>query len=543
MNKLMIFLMFTLLLATWEAASRLLPNMAFVLPPPSHILLQVWERSDRFLLHTSHTLTVMLSGFFFAIIAAFPLAWIMSLRNSARILLQPIFIVTQCIPMFTLAPMMVFWFGWSFTAIVVPTALMIFFPLTMNIYQGLCSTPKDLQDYFRINNATAWQTLVKLQLPWAMPQLFAGFRISAAIAGIGAIAGEWAGAQSGLGLLMLESRRVADLEMMFGALFCLLLVSLTLYGVIAFVESQIIRRKFVYLARQSTLGILAFMLLGCQPAENSKTRLLLDWLPNPNHVPLYVGIKKGFFAEQGIDLQVLLLHDVGGLAYLTSGQADLALYYMPATIRAINHGVKVTPIAVLIDQPLNAFIYRTDKGINSPGDLNGKIIGYCADGYDLSTMEHILEANGIVPKQRLNVSFDLVSTLGLGHVDAVYGAFWNIECLQLRALGIETDHFALTDLGVPDHSELIIVAKENSKEAGEEFAEKFQKGLMASIAFCRNYPSEAFEIYLEANPDKGVATQKWEREAWRDTLPLLSESVEIDKAKWINFSNWLSSIE
>ena len=123
--------------------------------------------------------------------------------------------------MFALAPLMVFWFGWSYKAIVIPTALMLFFPLTMSIYHGFLSIPRDLLDYFTLHQATPWQLFSKLELPWALPHIIAGLRITVAIAGMGAVAGEWAGGQAGLGLLMLESRRGVDLEMTFAALFCL----------------------------------------------------------------------------------------------------------------------------------------------------------------------------------------------------------------------------------------------------------------------------------------------------------------------------------
>ena len=198
---------FVLLFIMWEAISRLNSHLIFVLPAPSNIFVTLWNHSDRFLLHTLVTLKEMAGGFALALSVAFPLAGLMLIWKPLRMVLQPIIIVIQCIPMFALAPIMVIWFSWSYTAIVVPTALMIFFPMMMNIYRGLHSTPNYLLDYFQVNQATTWQTFFKLQLPWALPHICSGFRISAGIAGIGAVTGEWAGGQQGLGILMLESRR------------------------------------------------------------------------------------------------------------------------------------------------------------------------------------------------------------------------------------------------------------------------------------------------------------------------------------------------
>ena len=237
LNKTIFFLLgFILLFGSWELACYFLPHFQFILPAPSAIFTALTTWYPRFLFHSFVTLKEMAGGFLLATTVAFPLAWVMHRFYGARTLLQPLFIVIQCLPMFALAPIMVTWFGWGFTAIVIPTALMIFFPLTLNIYQGLRATPKELLNFFAINGASRRQTFFKLQLPWAIPYIFAGFRISSAIAGIGAIAGEWAGAQNGLGILMLESRRNLDLEITFGALACLTIMSTSLYGVILFFE-------------------------------------------------------------------------------------------------------------------------------------------------------------------------------------------------------------------------------------------------------------------------------------------------------------------
>lgn len=185
---------FALLLFSWQLSTALFPHLLFVLPPPLTIVTTFIEWKERFLFHSIATIKEILGGFLIATIASFSLAWIMLRFKNTRSFLQPLFIVIQCLPMFALAPLMVIWCGWGYFAIVLPTALMIFFPLTLNIYQGLKATPEPLLDFFRINGATNMQTLFKLQFPWALPHIFSGFRIASAIAGIGAVAGEWAGA-------------------------------------------------------------------------------------------------------------------------------------------------------------------------------------------------------------------------------------------------------------------------------------------------------------------------------------------------------------
>ena len=533
------------LFALWECYSKFSKDLFFVLPPPTQVISCILEKSDRFLHHSFVTFTEMVGGILLAFSAAFPLAWMMNYWNTAKMILQPIFVIIQCVPMFVLAPMMVFWFEWSYFSIVIPTALMIFFPLTMNLYQGLKSIPFRFTEYFRINGATSWQMFYKLQLPWARPYFFAGLRIAAAIAGIGAIAGEWAGAQEGLGPMMIESRRAADLEMMFGALFCLAFVSMGFYIFAILLEKKMARPRTI--SNKTITGMLLMsFLLSCQTPDASKqsTRLLLDWMPNPNHVPLYVGIEKGFFQQYGIDLQLIKIHDPSdGIPFLTSGQVDLSLTYTIDTIRARSRGAPIEPIAVLIEKPLNSIIYRSALKIEKPSDLSGKVIGYCVDGTQAHYLKTVLSLNGINPSAIKNVSFDLVSAMGTEKVDAIFNVYWNIECEHLRSLGVETGYFTIDELGVPPHEELIIVAKSNTLHVNEEFVSRFRQALQKSIQYSLLFPEEAFSYYLKANPDKRDKTAAWERSAWLKTLPSLARRETTNPNQWESLSQWLESNE
>lgn len=543
-KTLLYLLTFTLLFAAWEYACLSFPSLKFMLPSPSQIIQTLWQNRTGLAWHTLATSREMAGGFALALVFSFPLAWMMAYFGPLRNMLQPIFVAIQCLPMFALAPIMILWFGWSYMAIIVPTALMVFFPLTINIYKGLCATPKNMLDFFRLYHATAWQTFLKLQLPWALPHIFAGFRIAVALAGMGAVAGEWAGAQKGLGILMLESRRSADLPMMFAAMACVTALSLGFYSCILGLENALFKRKKT--PRPFSLGLSAVLILccftGCQqtPNENPKTTLLLDWLPNPDHVPLYFGASRGFFMEEGIDLNILKVADPSdSIPFLTSGQADLCVTYMPHTIQALSRQAPVVPIGILIETPLNALIFRQGERIETPRDLNGKIFGYSVDGFHTKFLEAMLGGQKILPKALQNASFDLVGMLATGHVDVIYGAYWNIECENLRSHGIQTNYFPLSDFGVPTYYELLIVAKQNSRQSSPEFVLAFQKALQKSIDFSKNNPEEAFTAYLQANPDKSDSTKHWEKESWKKTIPTLASQQQLNPSIWNGFLDWL----
>lgn len=537
-----------IIFAVWEVYTSFNADMRFILPSPSQIMMRIWSKPDRFWLHSIVTLKEMAGGIALALITSFPLALLMNGWSPMRFIMQPLFVILQCIPMFVLAPIAVLWFGWSYIAIVIPTALMIFFPLTMNVYKGLGSAPEAYLDYFRINQATIWQTFWKLRLPWAAPYIFSGLRVSVAIAGIGAVAGEWAGGQLGLGVLMLESRRATDLDTTFGGLFCLAGLSLAFYSVLLLMEKGITSLYFRNIRRSmliSLIFIVGFNLAGCQNKEDQlgETKMLLDWLPNPNHVPLYAGIEKGIFRKHGIHLNLMKLSDPSEtIPFLTTGQTDLALYYMPETCRAIVNGAKISPVGVLIREPLNGIIFRNNETISRLLDLQGKKIGYCGGGFGQSFLNYLLGKNRIVPSEKINVSFDLVGSLGLKKVDAIYGAYWNIEVPHLNSLGISTNYFTMEQLGFPPYYELIVVALTEKVRVNPGLFDGFSKALQESLDWSKSNPEAAFEIYKKANPDKSEETLVWESKAWNVTYPMLSEKQMIQKDIWENFLEWLKEL-
>ncbi|MDB2613604.1 ABC transporter permease [Chlamydiales bacterium] len=226
-NILLLILLFASILLIWELGVT--EKMRWIFPPPTDVFSRMWEMRSSLLEHTWITFQEMIVGLFFAFFLAIPIAFGMWRFKRLNTLLQPLFIIIQCIPMITLAPIMILWFGFSFISIVIPTFLMIFFPLTITFYKGLSSTPQSLLDLFTVHQANGFQCFFKLQLPWSIPYLLSGFRISCSIAFLAAVASEWVGGQKGLGVLMLEARRSYDLKTAFAALFTMVFLSLLLY--------------------------------------------------------------------------------------------------------------------------------------------------------------------------------------------------------------------------------------------------------------------------------------------------------------------------
>ena len=209
-----------------------------------------------------------------------------------------------------------------------------------------------------------------------------------------------------------------------------------------------IEKRFLRRGAHACILLLLLCLGSCQKADE-KVRFLLDWLPNPNHVPLYAGLEQGFFEEAGIPLQLLKIHDPSeSLAFLATGTADLALYYMPETFVAKQRGAPLVTAGYLVRQPLNSFIFREEEGILSPSDLRGKKIGYSVGDFGLAILRSFLKENEIAPAE-LNASFGLIGSLATRRIDVLYGAYWNIEPEHLRSLGIATDYLRLEAFHYP----------------------------------------------------------------------------------------------
>jgi NitT/TauT family transport system substrate-binding protein len=530
-----------ILLLLWQLSSIYFTVLLFILPAPSDIFSNLLSNWDRFSFHMLITLKEMFFGLLLAFTVAFPTAWLMHENKTAKLTIQPLFVVSQSIPMFAIAPIMVLWFGWGFIAIVIPTALMVFFPLALTLYQGLNAVPTEMKEFFLLHKATKAQTFFKLSLPYALPYIFSGIKISAAVAAIAAVSAEWTGAQAGLGMLIQESRRDTDLETTFAAIILVVVVSLILYLSTLIIENMFKSPKKMVSSSFVMLIASLFFISGCSTSDTKKdtTTLMLDWFANPNHIPLYAGVEKGFFKEENIHLKIQKIYDpADSIPYLTSKKVDLAIYYMPQAIRAKSKGANIKVVGSLIDKPLNCILYRRDSGIKEVMDLENKVIGYAMASLNTLQLKKLCEEKKITPKETICLATDLVSAISMKRVDACLGCYPNIEKEQLTAMGVETDSFPISILGIPTYEELVILANESISQ-NKSLIDSFKRALQKSINFSKENPAEAFALYLKANPDKMHNTRLWEEKALYQTLPLYSEQQNFNENAWQAFSDWM----
>jgi NitT/TauT family transport system permease protein len=233
---------FILALLVWEAAVHLKDFPAFILPPPS----LVWSRlmqvvADGSLLrHTLVTLSEVISGLSLGVVVATALGYVLAKWPAVERLISPYVVASQSVPIVAIAPLLVIWFGPGMLSKVLICALIVFFPVLVNTMVGLHSVPEDLRDLMRSLRATRWQTFRLLEAPAALPVFLGGLRIGATLAVIGAVVGEFVGADRGLGFLINRARGQYDTALVFVALLALVLMALSLYGAVVLMERRLL---------------------------------------------------------------------------------------------------------------------------------------------------------------------------------------------------------------------------------------------------------------------------------------------------------------
>lgn len=215
-------------LAAWELLVRALGIPPFMLPGPLQVL-HAFETRGWFLLeHAAITAQETVLGFILGVIAGSMIAIVMWLFPIARRGLLPVVLMTQALPVFAIAPILVLWLGFGLASKIVMAVLVIFFAVTSTFYDGLRRADPGYADLARLYRVGRIKELIYFRIPAGLPALASGIRIAAVFAPIGAIVGEWVGAKGGLAFIMLQSNARMQTDMMFAALILLALMVLTL---------------------------------------------------------------------------------------------------------------------------------------------------------------------------------------------------------------------------------------------------------------------------------------------------------------------------
>ncbi len=248
MKALRLLLLAAGLLALWQLLVYLTEAPPYILPGPLPVGRALITHLPVLIKHLGTTLTEILLGLLIGTLLGTSSALAMIVSPLLKRWMLPVLVISQAIPVFALAPVLVLWFGYGMASKIAMAVLIIFFPVTSSFYYGMQRTNPDLLELARIMGAKPLAILRTIIIPSALPAFAAGVRVATAVAPIGAVVGEWVGSSAGLGFYMLHSNARMQIDVMFAALTLLACVSLLLY----FLVDRLLDRLIFWQPKQGT---------------------------------------------------------------------------------------------------------------------------------------------------------------------------------------------------------------------------------------------------------------------------------------------------
>lgn len=289
--------------------------------------------------------------------------------------------------------------------------------------------------------------------------------------------------------------------------------------------------KYTFLLLATALASQAYAL--------DKMTVLLDWFVNPDHGPVILADELGYFAEQGLEVEIVAPADPSAPPRLVAaGQAELAISYQPQLHLQIHEGLPLKRVGTLVATPLNCLLTLEEGPIQSIADLDGKKIGFSVAGVEEAVLSAVLGKHGVALEdvELVNVNFSLSPALMSGQVDAVIGAYRNFELNQMDIEGVAGRCYYIEEEGVPSYDELIYVA--NPERMDREMIGRFLFATEKATQYIVNNPEKSWEVF------SGTARELQDElnaRAWVDTLPRFAlRPAGLDSGRYLRFEKWLA---
>jgi len=228
------------LAATSGAIATALHLEPDLVPSPSQIATSMWQNRSLLAENALVMLQEVLLGFACALLAGLAFAVALHLSGTLRRAFYPLIVASQAIPIPAIAPILIVWFGFGIAPKLVIVALICFFPIAVNALDGLRSVDPEATKLMRTLDASRWQRFRRLEAPTALPYVFSGAKIAVAVALIGAVFAEWAGASSGLGFLIQQDINQLETARVFASIGLLAAIAIALFGLLALAERRVL---------------------------------------------------------------------------------------------------------------------------------------------------------------------------------------------------------------------------------------------------------------------------------------------------------------
>lgn len=286
--------------------------------------------------------------------------------------------------------------------------------------------------------------------------------------------------------------------------------------------------------------LMASVLMMASPVyAQDKMTLLLDWFINPDHGPIIVAQENGYFADQGLEVEIIAPADPSDPPKIVAaGKAELAVSYQPSLHLHVAEGLPLIRVGTLVATPLNCLLVLKDGPIQNIADLKGKKIGYSVAGVEEALLTAILGRHGLALSdvEIVNVNWSLSPSLMSGQVDAVIGAYRNFELNQMEIEGVDGRCFFVEEEGVPPYDELIYIANKDTMNA--DMIRRFLQATELATQYIVNHPEESWEVFKGSSVE---LDDELNAKAWGDTVPRFALRPEaLDEGRYVRFENFLS---
>jgi putative hydroxymethylpyrimidine transport system substrate-binding protein len=266
--------------------------------------------------------------------------------------------------------------------------------------------------------------------------------------------------------------------------------------------------------------------------------LLLDWFVNPDHAPIIVAQERGYFADAGLEVEIVAPADPNDPPKLVAaGQAEIGISYQPQLHIQVDQGLPLARIGTLVATPLNSLVVLADGPIETIADLAGRKVGFSVGGFEDALLGAMLAQHGLAlaDVELVNVNFALSPALLSGQVAGVIGAFRNFELNQLALEGQPGRAFYPEEEGVPVYDELIFIA--NRERLDDPRLGRFLDAVERGALYLINHPDESFALFVKGRPE---LDDELDRRAWADTLPRFAlRPTALDSARYARFAAFL----
>lgn len=267
--------------------------------------------------------------------------------------------------------------------------------------------------------------------------------------------------------------------------------------------------------------------------------LVLDWLVNPDHAAIFIAQEKNFFAQQGLQVDIIApTNPDDGPKLVAMNHADLAITYQPQFIIQAAQGLPIARVATLINQPLNCLIVKKDSGITQLADLKGKRIAYASHVEGTLMLAALLNKAhlSLHDVQTINVQYNLTQALLSNRVDAVINVMRNVEPLQMQFAGKPVTLFPIEMGDIPQYDELIIIANKN--KLTDPRLTKFLIALNKATDYLLKNPETSWKLFAKNHP---ILNNELNHQIWHATLAYIAaDPIHFDKQRYQHFAEFLS---